>query len=146
MMSTKTSTAISGIKNYLAVVITLPSSWLFSQRQLEVFLQIQVHTRTQLPNIPCIRIPIESILEMTWPCRCSWASECPPLLCQVSAMTVMLIDQRILWGSLVANVGNLHNSTHKRNSDSVVIANVHTPSFYTSWIYEIQPRIPYMRL
>ena len=43
------------------------------------------------------------------------------------------IDRRILWGLLVANVGNLHNSTHKRNSDSVVIANVHTSLF----LYEL---------
>jgi len=38
----------------------------------------------------------------------------------------------------VANVGNLHNSTHKRNSDSVVIANVHTSLF----LYELNIRNP----
>ena len=48
------------------------------------------------------------------------------------------IDRRILWGSLVANVGNLHNSTHKRNSDSVVIANAHTSLF----LYELNIRNP----
>jgi len=34
----------------------------------------------------------------------------------------------------VANVGNLHNSTHKRNSDSVVIAN--------AILYELNIRNP----
>src|SRR5882762_2855250 len=48
------------------------------------------------------------------------------------------IDRRILLGSLVVNVGNLQNSTPKRNSDSVVIANVHTSLF----LYELNIRNP----